>query len=105
MPVIHMVLTYRKIPGLGSEGMTAPFWAAISKITDEKNRLTPDRASTVNDHNIVGSPGTEIIPALYEPTDYVIDNKKRLDCFFGTDLDMLLHNVGAKIEAGYVTTA
>jgi nicotinamidase-related amidase len=96
MPVIHMVLTYRKIPGLGSEGMTAPFWAAISKITDEKNRLTPDRASTVNDHNIIGSPGTEIIPALYEPTDYVIDNKKRLDCFFGTDLDMLLKNVGAK---------
>ncbi len=28
-------------------------------------------------------------------TTYVIDNKRRLDCFFGTDLDMLLHNVGA----------
>ena len=55
LPVIHVVLTYRKIPGLGSEGMSAPFWAAISQITDEKNRLTLDRKSTVNEHNIVGS--------------------------------------------------
>ena len=94
IPIIHVTLSFRKIPGLGSEGMSAPFWAAISKITDEENRLTPKRASTVDDHNIVGSPGTEIIPELYEPTDYIIDNKKRLDCFMGTDLDMLLRNLG-----------
>jgi len=96
IPIIHVVLTYRRIPGLGSEGMSAPFWAAISKITDEKNRLTLDRKSTVNDHNIVGSRGTEIMPELFDSTDYVIDNKKRLDCFLGTDLDMLLRNLGAK---------
>jgi len=94
IPIIHVTLSFRKIPGLGSEGMSAPFWAAISKITDEENRLTPKRASTVDDHNIVGSPGTEIIPELYEPADYIIDNKKRLDCFMGTDLDMLLRNLG-----------
>ena len=94
IPIVHVTLRYRKIPGLGSEGMSAPFWAAISMITNEQNRLSPDRASTVDDHNIIGSPGTEIIPALYEPTDYVIDNKKRLDCFMGTDLDMLLRNLG-----------
>lgn len=96
MPVIHVVLVYRKIPGLGSEGMSAPFWAAMSRIADEENRLTPGRRSTVDGHNVEGSPGTEIIPALYAETDYVIDNKKRLDCFMGTDLDMLLRNVGAK---------
>jgi len=96
IPIIHVVLTYRKLPGIGSEGMTAPFWAAISKITDAKNRLTLDRASTVNDHNLVGSRGTEIIPALLDPTDFVIDNKKRLDCFLGTDLDLLLRNLGIK---------
>jgi len=75
---------------------SAPFWAALSEITDEENRLTLGRKSTVNDHNIEGSPGTEIIPELYADTDYVIDNKKRLDCFMGTDLDMLLENVGAR---------
>ncbi len=96
VPIVHVKLTYRKIPGLGSEGMSAPFWAAISKITNEENRLTPERASSVDDHNIIGSPGTEIIPELYAPTDYVIDNKKRLDCFMGTDLDMLLRNLGIK---------
>jgi nicotinamidase-related amidase len=96
IPVIHVVLTYRKLPGIGSEGMTAPFWAAISKITDAKNRLTLDRASTVNDHNLVGSKGTEVIPALLNPSDYIIDNKKRLDCFLGTDLDLLLRNLGVK---------
>ena len=96
IPVIHVVLTFRTIPGVGSEGMTAPFWAAISKITDDHNRLTPERRSTVNEHNLVGSPGTEIIPVLRKPTDYVIDNKKRLDCFMGTDLDMLLGSLGIK---------
>jgi len=92
--IIHVKLSFRKIPGLGSEGMSAPFWAAISQITNEENRLTLNRASTVDDHNIIGSRGTEIIPELLEPTDYVIDNKKRLDCFMGTDLDMLLRNLG-----------
>jgi nicotinamidase-related amidase len=96
IPVIHAVLTYRKLPGLGSEGMAAPFWAAISKITDEKNRLTLNRASTVNEHNILGSRGIEIMPELFESTDFIIDNKKRLDCFLGTDLDLLLRNLGTK---------
>jgi len=96
IPVVHVKLTYRMIPGLGSEGMSAPFWAAISAIENDKNRLAPERVTTVNEHNIRGSPGTEIIPELYEQTDYVIDNKKRLDCFMGTDLDMLLRNLGVK---------
>jgi len=96
IPVIHVVLTYRRIPGLGSEGMSAPFWEAIHTITDERNRLTPERVSTVNEHNIIGSPGTEIMPELYESSDYVIDNKKRLDCFMGTDLEMLLRNLGVE---------
>src|SRR5229473_6238781 len=26
IPVIHVVLVYRRIPGIGSEGMTSPFW-------------------------------------------------------------------------------
>jgi nicotinamidase-related amidase len=94
IPVVHAVLTYRKLPGIGSEGMTAPFWAAVSKIADETDRLSPGRRSTVDEHNLEGSRGTEIIPELLAPGDHVIDNKKRLDCFFGTDLDLLLRNLG-----------
>jgi nicotinamidase-related amidase len=90
MPVIHVKLVFRKIHGLGSEGMTQPFWHALHDMMSEEDRLTPGRRSTVDDHNIAGSPGTELIPELYANGDYVIDNKKRLDCFHGTDLNTLL---------------
>ncbi len=89
VPVIHVVLVYRRIPGIGNEGMVSPFWKAIHA-QGEKDRLTPGRASTVREHNVEGSPGTQIIPELYRGGDYVIDNKKRLDCFYGTDLRSLL---------------
>ena len=96
MPVIHVILVYRNIPGLGSEGMTVPFWQALHEMTTEEDRLTPGRRSTVNGHNLQGSPGTQIIPELLAETDYVIDNKKRLDCFHGTDLGPLLKTLGVK---------
>lgn len=94
IPIIHVKLVFRKIPDLGSEGMKVHFWKALHDITDEKNRLTPGRKSTVNDHNLMGSVQTEIIPSLFVEGDYVIDNKKRLDCFMGTDLDALLDTLG-----------
>jgi nicotinamidase-related amidase len=96
IPVIHVKLVYRKIPGIGSEGMTQPFWRALHEMVSDEDRLTPGRRSTVDDHNIAGSPGTELIPELYSDGDYVIDNKKRLDCFHGTDLKTLLEILGAK---------
>ena len=96
VPVIHVKLVYRRIPGVGSEGMTQPFWHALHEMVTEEDRLTPGRRSTVDGHNIVGAPGTELIPELYAESDYVIDNKKRLDCFHGTDLATLLRVLGAK---------
>ena len=96
VPIVHVKLVFRKIPGLGSEGMRVPFWKALHDIQDEKNRLSPGRKSTVDDHNIMGSIQTEIIPSLYAEGDYVIDNKKRLDCFMGTDLDGLLLSLGVE---------
>src|SRR5262245_1896554 len=83
LPIIHVVLTYRMLPGIGSESMSQPFWRAIAKIRNEEDRLTPGRSSTTTHHNIEGSRGTEIIPELFEPNDFVINNKKRLDCFYG----------------------
>jgi len=96
IPVIHVKLVFRRIPGLGSEAMSSPFWRALHDLTREEDRLTPNRRSTVEGHNLQGSPGTELIPELYDPRDYVIDNKKRLDCFYGTDLLRLLQTLGAK---------
>jgi nicotinamidase-related amidase len=90
IPVIHVVLVYRKLKNIGSEGMSSPFWKAMHAAQGENDRLTPGRKSTVREHNIEGSPGTQIIPALHAPGDHVINNKKRLDCFYGTDLRNLL---------------
>ena len=96
IPVIHVVLVYRRLAGIGSEGMVNPFWKAMHAAQTETDRLTPGRKSTVREHNIEGSAGTEIIPELYRESDYVIDNKKQLDCFYGTDLRMLLDTLGVK---------
>src|SRR3954464_11336106 len=96
VPVIHVILVYRRIPGLGSEGMVSPFWRAMHAAFGERDRLTPGRTSTVREHNIEGSRGTEIIPELFREGDYVIDNKKRLDCFYGTDLRFLLDTLGVR---------
>jgi len=96
MPVIHVILVMRDIPGLGSEGMVHPFWRALHDLTTEEDRLTPGRRSTVAGHNLEGAPGTEIIPELLKPTDYIINNKKRLDCYYGTDLQNLLRTLGIK---------
>ncbi len=96
IPVIHVILVYRRIPGLGSEGTASPFWQAMHAAQGELDRLVPGRKSTVREHNLEGSPGTQIIPALYASGDYVIGNKKRLDCFYGTDLRQLLDTLGVK---------
>ena len=65
-------------------------------VLKEKDRLSPGRKSTTKVHNLEGSPGTEIIPDLLESGDYVINNKKRLDCFYGTDLEILLRTLDIK---------
>jgi biuret amidohydrolase len=90
IPVIHVVLVYRRLKGIGSEGMVSPFWKALHAAQGEKDRLTPGRKSTVREHNVEGSPGTQVIPQLWRDGDYLINNKKRLDCFYGTDLKSLL---------------
>src|SRR6266851_274146 len=89
IPVIHVILIYRKIKNIGSEGMLSPYWKAMHAAQGEMDRLTPGRKSTVREHNLEGSPGTQIVPELYREGDYVIDSKKRLDCFYGTDLGIL----------------
>ena len=96
IPVIHVVLVHRRIPGVGTDAMVSPFWQALHAAQAETDRLVPGRRSTVREHNVEGSKGTEIIPELKGEGDYVIDNKKRLDCFYGTDLQHLLTVLGVK---------
>ena len=97
IPVVHMVTLYRD-PG---EAAANPFWKAIAADPGMK------RSSNLR-HNLLGSPGTQVIPELLDPRDIVIDRKKRYDCFYQTDLDFVLrHRLGARtlILAGVNTTS
>src|SRR2546430_7426817 len=70
IPVIHVVLVYRKLKSLGSEGMASPYWQAMHAAHGATHRLTPGRKSTVREHHLEGSPGTQIIPVLHRDGDY-----------------------------------
>ena len=96
IPIVHVILVYRKLKNFGSEAKGSPFWTALHAAQAATDRLTPGRRSESIEHNIEGMPGTQIIPELYKKDDYVINNKKRLDCFYGTDLRQLLDTLGVK---------
>lgn len=97
VPVIHLVTSYRDV----SEIRANPFWRARA---DDPNATRRN----VERHNLEGSVGCEIIASLYdEARDWVVDTKKRYDCFIGTDLDFLLrtHGVNTLLITGVNTNS
>lgn len=93
--IIHVVTEYRKPEEIASN----PFWKAIHD--------DPAKARKgILRHNLAGSQGTEIIPALYADGDLVVRGKKRYSTFYATDLEFLLHSLGIDtvILAGINTT-
>lgn len=91
IPVIHVVMTLRDKPEPGAEAMRNPFWAALE---ETKMTLTPGRETVLKRHNIEGSVQCEIIPELYDERDIVVNSKKRLSAFYGTDLEVVLRTLG-----------
>ena len=62
----------------------------------------------VERHNIEGSPGCTPIASLYDSErDWVVDTKKRYDCFIATDLDFVLrkHKVNTLFVTGVNTNS
>jgi nicotinamidase-related amidase len=97
IPIVHMVTLYRD----SGEAASNPFWKAIADNPGMK------RGSNLR-HNLLGSPGTQVIPELLDSRDVVIDRKKRYDCFYETDLDFVLrHRLGVRtvILTGVNTTS
>jgi len=83
IPVIHQVTSYRD----ADEIRANPFWR-----TRAEDPTTTRR--NVMRHNIKGGPGCMVMPQLLDERDFVVDTKKRYDCFLGTDLDFLLRSHG-----------
>jgi biuret amidohydrolase len=95
IPIVHVVTEYREPQEIASN----PFWQAIH------DDSTKARQGILR-HNLTGSPGTEIVPALRASSDLVVRGKKRYSAFFATDLAFLLERLGATtlILAGINTT-
>ena len=97
VPIVHVVTTYRD----PAETLANPFWNAI---TDDPTK----KRSGNRRHNVAGMPGTEIIPELLEPSDFIVDTKKRYSPFLHTDLEFLLSrrlDADTVILAGINTTS
>jgi nicotinamidase-related amidase len=83
IPVIHQLTSYRDT----SEIRANPFWRTRAE----------DPAATrkhVMRHNLIGGPGCTVMPQLLDAGDFIVNTKKRYDCFLGTDLDFLLRSHG-----------
>ena len=95
VPIIHVVTEYRD----SGEIAANPFWNAID--------ADPNKARKgILRHNLAGSPGTQVIPALWAEGDRRVSGKKRYNCFLATDLEFLLRRLGVDtlILAGINTT-
>jgi len=79
IPVIHLLTMYRSV----EEIRTNPFW---------RTRAEDPKATRKNvlKHNLMGGPGVEVMPDLLDPRDWVIDSKRRYDCFIGSELEFCL---------------
>jgi nicotinamidase-related amidase len=97
LPIVHLVTKYRDV----DEIRTNPFWRTRA---DDPSATRKN----VERHNLHGSPGCEIVPDLYDETrDWVVDTKKRYDCFVATDLDFVLrkHGINTVLITGVNTNS
>ena len=96
IPIVHQVTSYRD----PDEIRANPFWRTRAE----------DPAATrknVMRHNIIGGPGCTVMPQLLDSRDFIVNTKKRYDCFLGTDLDFLLrsHGVNTLLITGVNTNS
>ncbi|HEU5348917.1 MAG TPA: cysteine hydrolase [Ktedonobacterales bacterium] len=97
IPIVHLLTTYRDV----SEIRSMPFWRALAD-DPKATRRNNER------HNLQGSPGCQIIPELYdEQRDWVVDSKKRYNCFQDTDLHFVLraHGINTLLITGVNTNS
>lgn len=83
IPIVHLLTQYRDAEEIAS----MPAWLARSRNPDNPRK-------NVLAHNLAGMPGVAVMPQLLDASDWVVDTKKRYDCFVGTDLDFLLRSHG-----------
>lgn len=96
IPVIHCITQYRD----ADEIRLNAFWRTRAEDPNNPRK-------NVMRHNIIGMPGGQVMPGLQQPQDWVVDTKKRYNCFVATDLDLLLraHGINTLIVTGVNTNS
>ena len=97
IPIVHLVTRYRDV----EEIRVNAFWRTRAEDPDNPRK-------NVLRHNLIGMPGCTIMPGLHdEARDWVVDTKKRYNCFTATDLDFLLrsHGINTLIVTGVNTNS
>ena len=96
IPVVHLVTSYRDVEEIRAN----PFWRTLAE------NPTATRKNAMR-HNIIGGPGCTVMPQLLDSRDFVVNTKKRYDCFLATDLDFLLrsHGVNTLLITGVNTNS
>lgn len=96
LPVIHCITQYRD----ADEIRLNAFWRTRAEDPNNPRK-------NVMRHNLIGMPGGEVMPGLRQPQDWVVDTKKRYNCFVATDLDLLLrsHGINTLIVTGVNTNS
>ena len=97
IPIVHLVTAYRDADEIRSN----PRWRAMVDVPGSTRK-------NVERHNIIGSPGLEIMPGLFDRSrDILVRTKKRYDCFLATDLDFILrtHGINTLLLTGINTNS
>lgn len=96
IPVIHLITQYRD----AQEIRLNAFWRTRAEDPNNPRK-------NVMRHNIIGMPGGQVMPGLQHERDWVVDTKKRYNCFVATDLELLLrsHGINTLIVTGVNTNS
>jgi len=97
IPIVHLLTRYRD----AEEIAAMPAWKARSRNPDNPRK-------NVLRHNLAGMPGVTVMPQVLDAKrDWIVDTKKRYDCFIGTDLDFLLrtHGINTLLITGVNTNS
>lgn len=96
IPVIHCITQYRD----ADEIRLNAFWRTRAEDPNNPRK-------NVMRHNIIGMPGGQVMPGLQDERDWIVDTKKRYNCFVATDLDLLLraHGINTLIITGVNTNS
>jgi len=96
IPIVHLLTQYRD----AEEIRCNPFWRTRSENPDNPRK-------NVLAHNLEGMPGVTVMPEVLRRGDWIVDTKKRYDCFVGTDLDFVLrsHGINTLLVTGVNTNS